>query len=167
MRMPLLLIASLTILLAETVAGLTWTPPAGWISKGATQMRAATYVVAENAECVVYFFGVGQGGPVQANLDRWKSQFATPDGKPAPAKIAKTTIHGLPVTTIAAAGQYTGMGGPMAKTQSTAADFRLLGAIVEGPGGNVFLKFTGPTRLVTQNESKFKQLLDSFARSAK
>jgi len=44
---------------------------------------------------VVYFFGAGQGGSVEANLDRWKGQMLTPGGKPADAKIAKRTIHGL------------------------------------------------------------------------
>jgi len=127
-------------------------------------MRAATYVLGENAECVVYFFGAGQGGSVQANVDRWKGQFTAPDGKPATAKIAKITVHGLPATTIEVSGQYSGMGGPMAKTPSIAPDFRLLGAIIEGPGGNVFLKLAGPASLVARNEGKFKQMLDSFVR---
>jgi len=40
-------------------------------------MRAATYTIVPaagdtaSAECVVYFFGAGQGGSVEANLDRW------------------------------------------------------------------------------------------------
>jgi len=33
-------------LFAESVAGLKWTPPAGWKSSGTTSMRAATYPVA-------------------------------------------------------------------------------------------------------------------------
>jgi len=67
----------------------------------------------------------------------------TPGGKPADAKIAKRTIHGLAVTTIDASGDYSGMGGPMASSKSLQNNYRLLGAIVEGPGGNVFIKFTG------------------------
>jgi hypothetical protein len=66
---------------ADSVAGLKWTPPVGWKSSGTTSMRAATYPVAaasgdrQGAECVVYFFGAGQGGSVQANIDRWEGQF--------------------------------------------------------------------------------------------
>lgn len=161
----LTLILALVLLAAQTVAGLTWTAPAGWTSKGSTQMRAATYVLAENAECVVYFFGAGQGGSVQANLDRWKGQFTTSDGKPVPAKIAKAAVHGMPVTSIDITGEYSGMGGPTAQTKTVANGFRLLGAIVEGPNGNVFLKFTGQADLVTRNEAKFKQLLDSFMKA--
>src|SRR2546426_11507824 len=80
-------------LLAESVAGLKWTPPAGWKTEGPRPMRAATYTVAAtardtgSAECVVYFFGSGQGGSVEANLERWKGQVVGVDGKPADAKI--------------------------------------------------------------------------------
>jgi hypothetical protein len=37
--------------------------------------------------------------------------------------------------------------------------YRLRGAIVENPGGNVFLKFTKPERTIAANVG---QLLDSF-----
>jgi len=47
-----------------------------------------------SAECVVYFFGAGQGGSVEANLDRWKGQMLTPGGKPADAKIASGRFTG-------------------------------------------------------------------------
>jgi len=60
-------------------------------------MRAAQYTVGD-AECVVYFFGPGQGGTVEANIARWSGQFAAPDGKPAAAKVTKSNVHGLPVT---------------------------------------------------------------------
>src|SRR6202142_192527 len=109
-----------TVVLAETVAGLKWTPPAEWQNSGTTSMRAATYPVAPvqgdqaGAECAVYFFGLGQGGSIQANIDRWEGQFKAPGGKPAPAKVSKLAIHGLPVTTIDVSGEYSGMAGPVA-----------------------------------------------------
>lgn len=152
-------------LLADSAAGLKWTMPAGWKNDGvARPMRAATYVAGPQSECVVYFFGRGQGGPVEANLDRWKSQMVTPGGKTAEAKIAKRTVHGLPVSTIDSTGDYTGMGGPMAAPGAVAKNYRLLGAIIEGPGGNIFIKFTGPARTVGANEQKFEQLVNSFER---
>ena len=120
-------------------------------------MRAATYLV-DDAECVVYFFGQGQGGGVQANIDRWKGQFS----QPATPKIAKRTIHGLPVTTIDIAGNYSGMAGPMGGAPVAKPGYRMLGAIVENPGGNIFLKFTGPAKTIAGNQAKFEQLLGSF-----
>ncbi len=131
-------------------------------------MRAATYKLppapgdSDGAECVVYFFGAGQGGSVQANIDRWAGQFKGPNGQPPTPKVGKKTVHGLPVTTIEASGEYSGMGGPMASTPTPKSGYRLLGAIIENSGGNVFLKFTGPVRTVAANQAKFEQLLDSF-----
>ena len=47
---------------------------------------------AEDATFTLYFFG-GQGGSVQANLDRWVNQIAQPDGRTSKdvAKTAKPT----------------------------------------------------------------------------
>ena len=152
--------------LAESAAGLRWTAPAGWTNQGSRPMRA-TYRIPpaagdkDSAECGVYFFGAGQGGSVTDNLDRWKGQFKGADGKIAPAQIAKRTVHGLTVTTIDSAGEYSGMGGPMAPG-APVAGYRLLGAIVEGPGGNIFVKFTGPARTIATNQQKFDQMLASF-----
>ena len=168
MRLWALLMLLAGGLCAETVAGLKWTAPEGWRNEGSRPMRAATYAVPaaggdqDRAECVVYFFGAGQGGSVEANIERWKGQF-TNAGKTAEAKVQKRTVHGLPVTTIESAGEYSGMGGPMATEKTVKAGYRLLGAIVEGPVGNVFVKFVGPVKTVEENRKKFEAMIGSFA----
>ncbi len=173
MRSCFLFLICSAALFAESVAGLKWTPPAGWKSSGTTSMRAATYPIPpapgdrEGAECAVYFFGLGQGGSIQANLDRWEGQFKGPAGKPAPAKVTKVAIHGLPVTTIDVSGEYSGMAGPTATAPAVVHGYRLLGAIIESPGGNVFIKFTGPAKTMAANQGKFQQLLDSFEKASK
>jgi hypothetical protein len=152
---------------AESAAGLRWTAPAGWKAGPAQSMRAATYSIAPAAgdvavaECAVYFFGAGQGGSVQDNLDRWKGQFIADNGKPSVAQVAKRTVRGVTMTTIDTSGAYSGMGGPMA-VQRSVSGYRLLGAIVEGPGGNIFVKLTGPRKTVEANHQKFDLLLASF-----
>src|SRR6476646_6559339 len=91
--------------LAESAAGVQWTAPAGWATHGPAPTRAATYTIPPapgdraGGECGVYFFGAGQGGTAEANIDRWNGQFASPGGTPAAGKIAKRTIHGLAMTT--------------------------------------------------------------------
>jgi hypothetical protein len=159
------------LLFADTAAGLKWAPPAGWKAEtGSRPMRVATYDIPaapgdkDPAECAVYFFGQGQGGGIQANLDRWKGQFHAPGGKPADAKTGKRTINGMPVTTIDVSGEYSGMGGPMSGGGAAKPGYRLLGAIVEGPGGNVFFKFTGPAKTIAANQPKFEQLLASVTK---
>jgi hypothetical protein len=163
MRTCALLFCLLSSLNAESAAGLKWTAPPGWKSEAQRPMRVATYTIApapgdqDSAECAVYFFGAAQGGDAEANIERWKGQFRPS----APPKTGKRTIHGFNVTTIDISGEYSGMGGPMAK-QSAKPGYRLLGAIVEGPGGNVFVKFTGPAKTIAANQQKFEQLLASF-----
>jgi len=164
----LLLALSPAAILAESAAGVKWTAPAGWKSESPRPMRAATYTIAAasgdsmDAECGVYFFGAGQGGSVDANLDRWAGQFTAPGGAPAKPQIAKRQVHGLTLTTIDVSGAYSGLGGPMASASHAVAGYRLLGAIVQAPGGNIFVKFTGPARTIGANQQKFEQLLASF-----
>lgn len=156
-------------LLAESAAGLHWTAPAGWTAAPARAMRAATYSIAAApgdtaaSECVVYFFGAGQGGGVEANIDRWTGQFTSPSGKPARAIVGKHTAHGIPMTTVDVAGAYSGLGGPLA-TSKPVPGYRLLGAIVEGPGGSIFVKFTGPSKTIAANKAKYDLLLASFTK---
>src|ERR1041385_686297 len=96
------------IVAASSPATLKFDTPAGWISKPpASSMRVAEFVVpkvagdSEDAALAIFFFG-GQGGSVQANLDRWIGQIAQPDGKPSKevAKMATLTSHALPITLV-------------------------------------------------------------------
>jgi hypothetical protein len=160
MRIVIILLCAVAAVLAESAAGLSWTAPSGWTAKGPAPMRAATYTVGD-AECVVYFFGQGQGGSVEANMTRWKGQFSV-NGQPAPAKTGTKSIHGLSANTLDVTGAYAGMGGPNMAPLAAKADYRMLAAIVEGPGGNIFVKFTGPVKTVTANVQKYEQLLDSI-----
>jgi hypothetical protein len=159
-----LILTAAISLLADSGAGIRWTVPASWKSQEQRPMRLATYTVPEDGECGVYYFGAGQGGSVQANMDRWIGQFQQADGKPSKdaAKVGNRTIHGLKVTTVDVSGAYTGMGGPRAAQGPPKAGYRLLGAIVEGSQGSVFFKFTGPAKTVVQNQSAFDRMIASL-----
>ncbi|RPI57564.1 MAG: hypothetical protein EHM55_01330 [Acidobacteria bacterium] len=163
-----LLLASVG-LFAESAGGVRWTAPAGWKAEAPRPMRAATYSITPVAgdqgvaECIVNYFGPGQGGGVEANVERWKGQVLGADGKPAAAKVTNRTVRGVPITVVDASGTYTGMGGPMmAGGAKPVPGYRLLGAIVEGPGGNVFFKLTGPAKTMAAQEKQFEQLLASI-----
>lgn len=131
-------------------------------------MRAATYSIAPaagdstGAECVVNYFGPGQGGGVDANIERWKGQVQGPDGKAAMAKVEKRTVRNVAITVVDTSGSYAGMGGPMAAASKAVPGYRLLGAIVEGPGGSVFFKLTGPAKTIAAQQKNFDQLLASI-----
>jgi hypothetical protein len=153
-------------------AGVAWTVPAGWETAAARQMRIATYRIhaiagdPEDAECAVYFFGPGQGGTVEANLDRWAHQFTAPEGQPLapPAKMETRVIAGLKVSTLTASGTYLGAGGMMSQEQVKKPNFRMRGAVVEAPEGLVFFKLTGPLNTVAAAENDFNSLLGSVHR---
>lgn len=153
------------LLVADSGGGVHWTKPASWKGEAERPMRLATYTVTPGGECGVYYFGPGQGGSVDANLERWIGQFLQADGKAskAAAKVVQRTIHGLPVTTVDVSGAYTGMGGPALQPGPAMPGYRMLGAIVEGPEGSIFIKFTGPAKTVAANQAAFDRMLDSLA----
>src|SRR5688500_16022172 len=167
-----ILAASASLAVADTGGGIKWTPPAAWKSQGERPMRVATYTIpaakgdTEAGELAVFYFGPGQGGGVDANIDRWIGQFQQPDGKPSAdrAKRQKRTMNGLAVTTIDLPGTYMASAGPMSPTKTSKADFRLIGAIVEGPQGAVFFKLTGPAKTIAASEAAFEKMLASVSR---
>lgn len=153
---------------AGQAGGLTWTAPPDWKAAGERPMRAATYSIpavkgdAEPAELAVFFFGASSGGGVEANVQRWIEQFQKADGTSAAkdASVKKEKIAGLPATTLDVKGTY--LGGSMMGPSTPKPGYRLLGAIVEGPGGNVFFKLTGPEKTVTASEKPFRKLLEGL-----
>jgi hypothetical protein len=153
---------------AEQAGGLTWSAPAEWKAQGERPMRAATYVIApakgdsESAELAVFYFGESSGGGVDANVKRWIDQFQRADGSSAAkeAKVKKETIAGFPATAVDVRGTY--LGGSMMGPSTPKPGFRLLGAIVEGPGGNVFFKLTGPEKTVSSAEKSLRKMLDGL-----
>ncbi len=144
--------------------GMTWTLPEGWTEvKPANAMRRAQFEVtteAGKAECVVFYFGPGQGGDPLSNARRWADQFVQPDGKPS-ADVMKTSsrkVGEMEVLTVEVTGSYGGGmgGGTVAENQM------LLGAVAKGPDAPWFFKFTGPKATVEANRKGFDALLDSL-----
>jgi len=139
-----------------------WTAPTRWEAKPASGMRAATYLIpaaegdSEGAECAVF---ANIAGGVQANIDRWIGQFEKTDGAP---KQERETINGLPVTTVDVSGTFKGGGPMMGQSSGPKVGYRLLGAIVEGPDGEVFFKLTGPAKTVAAAQSEFLAMLKSL-----
>ncbi len=146
---------------------LKWTAPAGWNDGPEKPMRAATYLVPaaggdrEGGECAIF---VNIGGGVQANIDRWIGQFSQPDGSPsnAKAKQKRETINGFGVTTVDLTGTFNSGGMGMGGATTPKTGYRLLGAIVEAPSGEVFFKLTGPEKTITAAQKDFQSLLKSI-----
>ena len=146
-------------------AGVRWKVPSRWSEQPARQMRVATYTIpgaagAEAGECAVFYFGPGQGGSIEANVERWSKQF---EGTPAAQRTSRR-VAGIEVTEVSLGGVYLAPGGPSMQSQGKKPGYRLLGAIVGAPDGNVFFKLTGPEATVKAARADMQGLLDSIER---
>ncbi|HVY71442.1 MAG TPA: hypothetical protein VHH73_16025, partial [Verrucomicrobiae bacterium] len=145
------------------VSGLSFTRPAAWEwVEVASPMRKAQFKVTgadkkESAEVIFFYFGPGNGGGTQANVDRWLSQFQEGrdkiNAKVEPVKIGKSSV-----TYVSAEGTYmSGMpGGP----KTPMANFGLLGAVIEDAEGSIFVRLTGPVALAKSANADFKKLVE-------
>jgi hypothetical protein len=98
------------------------------------------------------------GGAVDANVDRWISQFG-PDAKKN-AKVTTKKVSGLDVTIVEVEGTF---GGGMAPGQGAKDGWALLGAIVATPGMPHFFKLTGPAKTVKAARPELDELVASLA----
>jgi len=153
---------------AQSPVEVSWTDPAEWkrIARP-SPMRKASYVIPhvesekDDAELGVFYFGPGQGGGIDANVERWVKQFSgVPTDK---VKRADRSANGLVEHTVEIeSGTFNansmGQGQPRLKT-----GYALLGAIVESPGGMYFFKLTGPEKTVAAARAPFYAMLDTVA----
>lgn len=150
---------------------LAWTTPSSWQSvPPSSSMRKAQYLIpksggdAEDGECAVFYFGPGQGGPAQANAERWASQFSGSDGGAPKPTISEETVGNAQVMKVFVEGTYQNsamMGG----SSEAKAGYMLLGAIVEGPDANWFFKCTGPAATMKDNRDAFDAMIASVKTS--
>ena len=139
--------------------------PEGWVSERPTSsMRVSQYQLpvaegdSEAASLVVYYFGAGQGGSVDANLDRWVGQMQTPREK---AKTENMTVNGLKVTLLDVSGSYAG--GDMAGGAAAGSkpNFRMRAGVIETPKGAYFIKLVGPEKTVNRWDQGFQDFIKS------
>jgi len=150
--------------------GLTWTIPASWIKEvPASPMRRAQYRIpglGGPGECVVFYFGPGQGGDARANAARWAAQFREADGAPVGDgyKTREIRVGDIAVVLVEVAGTYVGgMGsGPVGESRP---NYMLLGAIADGPDAKWFFRATGPRATLEAQRTAFEQMIRSVKRS--
>ena len=156
----------------QSAAGeLRYKVPEGWkVEKPTSDMRAAQYKLpkaegdAEDALIILFYFGQGQGGPPQANIDRWINQMEQPDGRSS-KELAKTntlTINGLQVNTVDVTGNYSGGMSPDSAPANKKSLYRLRAAVIDTPKGSYFVKLTGPEKTVGHWDQAYTEYLGSF-----
>ena len=143
---------------------LAYDVPEGWKAvEASSSMRLAQWSYGAKSEVIVFHFGSGQGGSVEANLDRWYGQFEQPDGGSTRerAKVTKSKAGDLAITKIDIGGTYRAPVRPGAAEQHHEPGYRMLVAVVEGPSGPWFVRFLGPAKEIESGSGSF----DAFLRS--
>lgn len=146
------------------------TPAKGWVRK-APKVRIIEHEFAapkaegdtEDGRLTV----MGAGGNVKDNIDRWKGQFQTGEGKPVTdsaksreVKVAGQTVHLVDIT-----GTYKDApAGPFAGGKTTLKEnYRMLGAIIVTERyGQYFLKFYGPKKTIDAQEKAFLESVNTL-----
>jgi len=129
-----------------------WAPPSGSFRAAQLEKKAP-----DGTLLTLTFsrFPSGDGGSVQANIDRWIAQFTTPssshpetkkgmDGSMTFIRLEGTLRGGTP-------------GGP----KKDLPHALLLGAILEAEGEQIIMKLAGPASAVTTAEKDFQRLAES------
>lgn len=138
--------------------GLTTTKPEDWMPASLENaMQRVRYIVpgAEGEEAAsLVIFSIGQGGEVQANIERWSGQVTKSDGSPGEPKIEEFTVSDMAVTLVELLGSYQGMGMAEAKSNQL-----FLSAIVDTPFGQIFIRLVGPEKTVEANREGYMSFL--------
>lgn len=148
---------------AGPAADIDFTLPAGWQSETpSSNMRLAQATIPGSGgpgQLTVFYFGPGGGGDAESNIQRWVGQMEPEQGT-EPERQTFETENGFRVTWVDVAGTLlpSNMGtGP----DTPQPNSRLLGAVVEGPGGPWFFKLTGPKTTLDPEREKFLEMLRS------
>lgn len=144
---------------APAASGMHWTTPQGWSELPVTSMRVANFRVGgdERAECYLTVLG-GEGGGLDANVNRWRTQMSQPPLSPQEvAALPRMEWFGRPSVLVEIDGAWSGMSG-----DQSGADYRMVGLLLVDAAGSKFLKMVGPRELIAKETERFKELAVSF-----
>ncbi len=160
-------------LLPVELPGLRFWPGRGWVRQEPTsQMRAAQFRLPledwdqterdSDAQLVVYYFGEQGAGPIQANIDRWLSQFEPAGDRPLDAKTEQTTLNGLDATIVRVRGTYVAENLPGSGVRRNEKNWAMVALIVQTDAGPYYVRFLGPRPTIRQHELGIAHMIDSI-----
>lgn len=120
------------------------------------QFRVPALVGGRDGTVVFYRFPPGVGGGIEANIARWRGQFAEPAER-LDAHLERGARQGRPVHIFRASGTFIGNDGQGGRVE--VPDYAFFGAILEGASGNVFIRFVAPKDLAQINRAAFSALV--------
>jgi hypothetical protein len=140
----------------ERPAGWNWIVPTASMRKAQLQIHGAE---GAGADVTFFNFGTGQGGGVQANVDRWFAQFGNSNTSQREENVGSTRI-------VHVQAQGTFQSGMPGAPTTPLVNYALRGAILVDPNkGDVFVKMTGPAVLVELVAPLFDEMVRAAAAS--
>ncbi len=141
-------------------AGLEFDLPEGWrpfAPRSAMRaFEAAIPGAGGDGNLTLFHFGLGGGGGVEANLDRWVGQMAEASD-PVRESFTNPSVSGVWIDTSGTHKRSTTSSFPPADMPG----YRLFGAVLEGQGGPWDLRAVGPAPTLEQQRGAFAALLRS------
>ncbi len=115
-------------------------------------------------EAVLFYFGPGQGGDAEANLERWFQGWDVGPGKAAKdvAKVTTVEKDGVKVTRVTLAGRYVAPKMPGKPETWNEPNWELFAAIIEHAEGPHFLRVVGPAKSIKAQQKALDRLVESF-----
>lgn len=133
--------------------------PSGWSELPTTASRVANFRVAgeKASECYLTLLA-GDGGGLEANLNRWRSQLSQEAlSTEQIASLPKSLFFGGQATLLETSGTWKGMDGSRSDP-----NWGLKGLVLVSQGASAFLKMTGPEKTLSAERDRFLALAASF-----
>jgi hypothetical protein len=149
---------------------LRFTAQPGWVVvPPKSEMRRVQYRLPkvdgdpEDAELVVYYFGE-QAGTVEANIERWCSQFTSPDGSEASGTLVRSRreVSSLAVEEVELHGTYVAETAPGSGEHYSKPGFAMLAAIVSSDHGPYYVKLVGPEATIARWRPSFTNFVSAI-----
>jgi hypothetical protein len=142
------------------IAGYQFIAPDQWTqSEPSSSMRKAQFNLrtdaGKTAELVFFYFGPSGGGGVRANVDRWIKQFQDLQRN----EVTEDMVNEIKVTYVRTTGTF--LSGSPFGPKTPKLGYSLLGAIVEGRKGSIFLKMVGQTQAVEEFENPVIAMIEN------
>jgi hypothetical protein len=153
----------------RSALGLKVTMPASWRDAGAQQTMnpSVKFLMPKaegDAEDGALRIFKGAMGPKDANIQRWISQMAQPDGKSSQdvAKVQELKSGPLGITFLDVSGTFTDSMGGMSSGPPQ-PKYRMLAAYIDGQGQTWYCKATGPEKTMARWHDDIERMLSTLA----
>ncbi|MBI3468441.1 MAG: hypothetical protein HY000_36020 [Planctomycetes bacterium] len=141
---------------------ITLTAPAGWVRRAASSgfvLAEFSLPAAQGAEGDARLTVSSAGGDIEANIERWRTQFG---GKPEKESRRTAQVDGIEVTLVDLSGEFNDQRGPFAPATKRPGS-RMFGAIIPVEGETYFIKAVGPEPTIAAHGED----LETFVQSGK